>query len=141
MAVIARHRLHHDGALITAPCFKIIAARAKVAARRAFMRQGKVTGNGNQGACIFVCTGQRDRPEQRLGIGMLHVVKHLLDGAAFDRLTGIHHANAVAGLQHKPKIVRDKQHRGAVFFAQILDQLHHSRLDSHIKCRGRLIQN
>ena len=43
------------------------------------MGQGKVAGDRDKGAGVFVGTGQRDRPEQRLRIGVLHLVKDVFD--------------------------------------------------------------
>ena len=132
MAVIAGDVFHRNLTLIATAGLKVIAARAKVTAGRAFVGQWKVARYGDQGPCVLVGTRQRDRSKQSLGIRMLHLVKDIFDAAALDSFAGIHNANAVAGFQNQTEVVRDKQHGGAVFLAQILDQFHHGGLNGHV---------
>ena len=103
-------------ALVTAARLKIIAAGPKVTAIRPLMRQWKIAGNGHKRAIVFISTGQGDRAEQSLRVGMLHFVEHIFNTAGLNRLAGIHHADPVAGFQNQAKIVRNEQHRSAVFF-------------------------
>ena len=103
-------------ALVTAACRKIIAAGPKVTAIRPLMRQWKIAGNGNQRAIVLISAWQWDRTEQGLRIGVLHFVEHIFNTAGLNRLAGIHHADPVAGFQNQAKIVRNEQHRSAVFF-------------------------
>lgn len=105
------------------------------------MGQGEVAGNGHKRARVLVSAGQRDRTEERLRVGVLHLVEDIVDGALLDRFAGIHHADTVAGFQHQPEVVRNEQHRGAVFLTQILHQIHHRRFDGHIKRGRRLIKD
>ena len=72
---------------------------------------------------------------------MAHLVKDILDRAAFNRLAGIHHADPVAGLEDEPKVVADEQHRGAVFLAQVLDQFDNCGLHRHVKGGGGLVED
>ena len=141
MPVVAGHALHRDRRGVAAAGDEIVAARAEVTARRAFMGQGEIARDGLQGPRVFIRPRQRDRTEQRLRIGMLHLVKDILDRAFLDRFARVHHADPVAGFQHQSEVVRDEEHRGAVFLAQILHQFHHRRLDGHVERGGRLIED
>ena len=135
------HIQHRNGTLIAAPRDKVIAARAKVAALGAFMGQGEIAGDSDQRARGFVGTGQRNRPEQSLCIGMAHAVEHIRNRPALDRLAGVHDTDAIAGVQHQPEVVADEQHRGAVFAPQIFDQINDRRFDRDIQCCGGLVQD
>mmetsp|Transcript_18259 Transcript_18259/g.28909 ORF Transcript_18259/g.28909 Transcript_18259/m.28909 type:complete len:656 (+) Transcript_18259:1222-3189(+) len=142
VAGIVIGRKHRDGLVLVAQTvLEIVAAGAKVAAGRAFMGQGEVAGDRHQRGRILVSTGQGDRAKQGLCIRMLHLVKDLLDAAPFHSLAGVHHANPVAGFQNQAEVVRNKQHRSAVFLAQVFDQLDHRGLDRDIKSGGGLIQD
>ncbi len=105
VAIIALNVGHGDRFGITATGLKIVAARAKVASLRPFMGQGEIARYRLEWARIFIGPRQRDRPEQRLCIGVLHLIKNVLDRAAFNRLAGIHHTKPVAGFKHKAKVV------------------------------------
>ena len=105
------------------------------------MWQGEIAGDRDQRAGVLVRTGQRDRPEQRLRIGVLHFVEHILDAAPLNRLTGIHHADAVTGFQDQPKVVTDEQHRGAVFFTEVFDEFDHRSLHRHVERGGRFVED
>lgn len=105
------------------------------------MGQGKVARNGHQRTRVLVSARQRDRAEQGLRIGVLHLVKHVRNRTTLNRFTRIHHTEAVAGLQDQTKIVRNKQHRRAIFLAQIPDQFNHRSLDRYIQRRCGLVQN
>ena len=141
MAIMALHIFHEDILRVTAAFLKVVTARAKVTARRPLVGQGEVPRDRHQWTAFLVGTWQRNRAEQRLRIRVLHLVKDVFNRATLDRFTGIHHAKPVAGFQNQTKVVRDKQHRGAVFLAQILHEFHNSRLNGHIKRCGRLVQN
>ena len=141
MAVIAVDRVHWDVACIAAPGFEIVATGAEVAAVGPFVGQGEVAGNGHQRAAVLVGPGQRDRPEERLRIGVAHLVEHVLDRPGFHGLARIHHAKPVAGFQNEAEVVRDEQHRGAVFLAQVLDQFHHGGLHRHVERGGGFIED
>ena len=138
---MALHIFHEDILRVTAAFLKVVTARAKVTARRPFVGQGEVPRNGHQRAAFLVGTRQRNRAEQRLRIRVLHLVKDVFNRATLDCFTGIHHTKPVAGFQNQTKVVRNKQHRGAVFLAQILHKFHNGGLNGHVKCGGRLIQN
>ncbi len=141
MPVVAFDEAHGNDALIAAARFEIVAAGAKVAALRALVRQREVAGDRDKWAGVLVGAGQRDRAEERLRIGVAHLVEDIFDRAALDRLAGIHHADAVAGFEHQPKVVADEQHRGAVFLAEVFDELHHCGFHGHVKRGGRLIKD
>ncbi len=141
VAVVSGHRNHGNIAAVALPVHEVVAARTEVAAPRTFVGQGEVPRNGDQRARVLVGARQRDRPEQRLRIGVLHLVEDIDDGPGLDRLAGIHHAKPVADLQHEAEVVADEQHRGAVFLAKILDQIDHRRLDRHIERRRRFVED
>ena len=141
VAVGVGHIGHRHIARITAPRLKILAARAKVAARGAFMGQGEVTGDRNQGPCVLICSGQRDRTKQGLRVGMAHIVKHLRHSAGFHRLARIHHAKPIADIHDQAQIVADKQHRRAVFLPQVFHQIDNPRFHRHIQRCGGFIQD
>ena len=84
------------------------------------MRQGKIPRNGHQRARVLVSPRQWYRTEQRLCIGMLHLVEYVVDRATLNRLTRIHDAQPIAGFQNQTKVVRNKQHRCAVFLPRSL---------------------
>ena len=105
------------------------------------MGQGEVAGNGDQRARGLVRAGQWDRAEERLGIGVAHLVEDFDHIAGFHRFAGIHHTEPVADIHDEAKVVADEQHRGAVFLAQILDEIDDPRLNRHIQCRGGFIKD
>jgi hypothetical protein len=123
------------------PVDEVVAARAEVAARRAFVRQREVAGDGAQRARVLVGARQRDRAEQRLRVGVAHLVEDVVDVAGLHRLAGIHHGDAVADLHHQAQVVADEQHRGAVFRAQLLDQIDDPGLDRHIERGGGFVED
>ena len=141
VALIAGYRFHRNGLRIAATGHEIVAARAEIAPGRAFVGQGEVARDRHQRSRVLVRAGQRDRPEQRLRIGVLHFVEDILDGAILHRLAGIHHADPVAGLQHQPEVVTDEEHRGAVFGPQLLHELHHGGFHRHVERGRRLIED
>ncbi len=132
---------HVDALRVAAAGDEIAAARPEIAARRPLVRQREIAGNGDQRPRVLVRAGQRDRAEQRLGVGVPHAVEHFGDGAGLHRLAGIHDADAVAGLQHQPEIVGDEQHRGAALAPQLLDQLDDAGLDRDVERGGRLVED
>ncbi len=133
MTIIALNVGHGDVAGVTAPGLEIIATGAKVAAVRAFVGQGKVAWDRHKRARCLVGAGQGDRAEEGLCIGMTHLVEHVFDRTAFDRFAGIHHTQPVTGFQNKAKVVRDEQHRRAVFHAEFLDQFDDRGFDGHVQ--------
>ena len=90
---------------------------------------------------VLVCPWQRNRPEQRLGIGVAHTVEDLCHIAGLNGLAGIHHAKPVTDIQDQAEVMADEQDRGAVFVPQVLDQIDNPRFDRHIQRRRRLVQD
>ena len=86
MTIIACNLGHCDFGGVTAAFFEIIAAWAKVTAVGAFMRQGEVARDRNQGTRVFIGTWQWNRPKQRLCVGVTHFVKHILNRPCFHSL-------------------------------------------------------
>ncbi len=80
---------------------EVVAARAKVAPRRAIVGQGKLATDGLQGRRILVGGRQRDAPEKTVGIRMARPGKERIDGSFFDNLPRIHDEDPVAGLENQ----------------------------------------
>ena len=135
------HRHHRDVPGVAAALDEVAAARPEVAARRALVGQGEVARDGDQRPAGLVGAGQRDRAEEPLGVGVAHLVEDLGDRPGLHRLAGIHHADAVAGLEHQPEVVADEEHRGAELAAEVLDQVDDAGLDGDVERGGRLVED
>ena len=125
---------------VAGPGLEMLAAGPEVAAGGTLVGQRQLTGNRNQRPRGLVRTRQGNRPEQPLGIGVPHLVEDLFDRAGFHRFAGIHHRDAVAGLQDQAQVVRHEDHGGAEFLGQLLDQLDDARLHRHVERGGRLVE-
>ena len=132
---------HRDELFVAKALLEIVAAGAKVTAFWALMGQWKIAWNSDKRARVFVRSRKRDRPEKRLRIGVLHVVEHRFDIAAFDSFARVHDTDTVACFENEAEVVRYEQHRGAVFFAKILYKFHNSRFHSYVKRSGWLIED
>src|SRR5689334_19620595 len=99
--------VEHRNRLVAAPGLEEIAARPEGAALWPVARQGQLPANGHQWMREAVCARQRDRGKEATCIRVAHMVEDLLHLADFDRLSGIHDADAIAGLEDEPEIVRD----------------------------------
>ena len=140
MIVVPDHRDHRDLGGIADALDEMVAARPEIAALRPLVRQRQLAGDRDQRPRVLVGARQRDRAEQPLRIGMAHAVEHVLDVAGLHRLAGIHHRDAVAGLEDQAKIVRHEDHRGAELLAEPLHQLDDAGLDRHVERRRRLVE-
>ena len=136
----ARHLDHRDRAGVAASGDEVVAARAEIAAGRALMRQRKLAGDGDERMAVLVGAGNRNGGEEAARIRMAHGVEDFGDRADLHRLAGIHHRDAVAGLEDQPEIVRDVDHRGAELRGDLLDELDDPRLHRHVERRGRLVE-
>ena len=83
--------------------------------------------------------GHRHRGQQRLRVRMQRIVEQFVAVGEFDDAAEIHHRDALAEMPHHREIVRDEQIGQAELLAQILEQVHHLRLDRYIKRRHRFV--
>jgi hypothetical protein len=77
--------------------------------------------------------------QQVLGVGMLRMVEHLVDGTLLDDAALGHHADPVGHLANDAEVVGDEQQRHAVARLQRLQELQDLRLDGDVERRRRLV--
>src|SRR5437868_4616931 len=77
--------------------------------------------------------------EQRLGIGMLRVGKHVGCRALLDDDALLHHREAVADLGCDAQVVGDEEHREIELLSDLVQQLEHLGLHRDVERRHRLI--
>ena len=136
----ARHRLHGDVLRVAAPVLEEVAAGPEVAPARAFVREGKLAGDGLQGGRVLVRGRQRDAAEQPVGVGMLRPREQRVDGPFLDHLARVHDEHPVADLQDEAEVVRDVDLGGAVLAADVGDELGDAGLDGDVERGGRLVE-
>ena len=83
--------------------------------------------------------GDRDRRQQRLGIGMIGRREDLVGRALLDDVAEIHDDDAVGDVAHHRQIVADEQHRRLVLALDVHQQLGDRRLHRHVERRDRLV--
>src|ERR1700730_5836028 len=81
----------------------------------------------------------RDRRQQRFGIGMERGGIKLAGWRGLDDATEIHHGNAPADMLDDRQIVGNKEISETEFLLQVLQQIDDLGLDRHIQCRYRFI--
>mmetsp|Transcript_28695 Transcript_28695/g.54208 ORF Transcript_28695/g.54208 Transcript_28695/m.54208 type:complete len:278 (+) Transcript_28695:119-952(+) len=81
------------------------------------------------------------RRHQIFGVGVLRVAKDQLGGATFHHPTPVHHNHVIGHIGDHAKVMRDQNHRHAVFGLQVFDQAQHLRLRGHVQRRCRLIRD
>ena len=138
--VIRRDFLHTDGIAVALPFQEEIAARAEVTTLRAFVRQRQLSADGDQRPCVLVGVGQGNAAEQAMRVGMLWPREYGVDGAFLDRLTRIHHADAVADLEHQAEIVGDIEQGGSEILAQLADETDDASLDGDVEGSRRFVE-
>ena len=121
MPFIVRNPVHMDIGCIAASSFEVVASRSEVASGRSLVGKGKVAGYGDERPRVLVGARKRNGTEQRLRVRVPHSVENILDRSGLDGFSGIHDANPVAHFHNEAEIVRDEQHRRAVFLSEILD--------------------
>ena len=80
-----------------------------------------------------------NRPQQGSQIGMLRVLKNVVEGAAFHDFAAVHHHDFFGDVGNDPEVMGDQQHRHVEFALKFYYQLEDLRLDGHIQRRCRLI--
>ena len=83
--------------------------------------------------------GDRDRRQQRLGVGVQRAGVELDARGDLDDAAEIHHGDAVADVAHHGKIVGDEDVGQPQPLLQLLKQVHDLRLDRHVERRHRLV--
>src|SRR6266446_8474077 len=81
----------------------------------------------------------RDRRQQRFGIGVQRRGIKLAGGRGLDDATEIHHRNALADMLDDRQIMGNKEISKTEFLLQVLQQIDDLSLDRHIQCRYRFI--
>ncbi len=83
--------------------------------------------------------GDGDRVDQRLRVGMLRILDHLLRRSLLDDAAQIHDADAVRHVLHDCQIVADEQVGQAQLSLQILHEVKNLRLNGHVQGGDRLV--
>ena len=77
---------------------------------------------------------------QRLGIGMLRTVDHILGCAHLHDPAQVHHRDAVADVLHHQKVMRDEQIGDAQLLLQGLELALHLAAELQVQRAQRLVQ-
>ncbi|MPM70433.1 hypothetical protein SDC9_117388 [bioreactor metagenome] len=108
-------------------------------ARRKAPRQRDLSRNRRQ--FPLLPPQMRHRRQQRPGIGMGRMPQQSRGPPGFHDHPAIHHRHLIGQLRHNAEIVRDQNHRHAVFPAQRIEQFENLSLNGHIQRGGRLVRN
>ena len=85
-------------------------ARMEAAARRRVDRRWNIARKDDPFAAAFDGrVGDRNRREQRLGVGMQRVLRRALAIGQLDDLADVHHGDARRDVAHDREVVRDEQ--------------------------------
>ena len=79
------------------------------------------------------------RGQQRLGVGVVRAVVERLAVADLDDLAEIHHRDLGAEVPDDGEVVGDEQEGDAELPLQVLQEVHHLRLDRHVERGHRLV--
>ena len=82
-----------------------------------------------------------NRGHESTRVGMLRVLKDILDRAVFNDATQIHDRDVIGDLAHNGEVVSDKEVAQAEFVTEILEQVDHASLDGHVQCRDGFIEH
>jgi hypothetical protein len=80
-----------------------------------------------------------DRPQEGLGVRVMHVGEQRARGRTFDDPPGVHDMNPVGSAGHHAHIVGDQQDRHAEAGLEVVEQRQNLRLNRDIEGRGGLI--
>ena len=129
-----------DGAVVAAG---VPASRPEAARLRRVDQVGRPAGDRGQPALADVRSLQLgQRPEQRLGVGMLGPVEEVeRRGLLLDHLAGVHDDDVVRGLLDHAHVVRDDDHRHLVLVAEVVEQVEHGCLHGHVERGRRLVRD
>ncbi|MNZ76717.1 hypothetical protein D3C78_952340 [compost metagenome] len=84
-------------------------------------------------------TQNRNRGQERTGIGMFAAMEDIRRRADFHLLAAIHDDGAVGDLSHHTHIMGDEQNRRAFLFLKRLDEVQYLALNGHIERGRRLV--
>ena len=76
--------------------------------------------------------GDRDRGDQRLGVGMTRTVEQLVPRRRLDELAEIHDGDAIADMAHHAEVMGNEQIGDLEARLQIPQQIDHLGLDRHV---------
>ena len=85
--------------------------------------------------------GDRDRPQQSLGIGVARAAADDIGRPDLDDLPEIHDRDAIANAFDDPEIVRHKNIRQPELLLDVLDQPQDLRADRHIERRNGFVED
>ena len=108
------------------------------AALRRMCQVGRQAGDGVQ-RLSHVLVELRDRCEQGLGVGMMHMVEESGRLGGLHDPARVHYVNPVSMPGDHAHVVRNQQHRHAQPILQIPEQGEDLRLNGDIQCRRRLV--
>ena len=83
----------------------------------------------------------RDRREERLGVGVLRALVHLVGRALFDDAAEVHHRDAVADVTDEREVVGDEEVGDAELLLQVAEQVDDVGLDRHVETADRLVEH
>jgi hypothetical protein len=134
----AGRKLAQRRRLLAADLLREGAARVEAAARRRVHRAGHVASQMRE-ARAPARIGMRDRGEQRARVGMPRIGEDRALRRHLHDLPQIHHGHPVGHVAHHRQVMRDEQVGQAEAALQVLQQVHHLRLDRDIERADRLV--
>ena len=116
------------------------ATRAEGASRGGVEGAGNIPRKCDSPVCSRdLGVGDRNRRDQRLGIGVQGALVNFIGGCKLNHFAEIHHRNAVADVTDDQKVMRDKQIGQPDLIAKLVKHIDDLRLDRHVKCRNGLV--
>ena len=98
-------------------------------------------GNKRQSLTAPVGRERRNAGQQTLGIRMERLLEQPGQRSLLHQTPAVQHAHAVADAHDDAEIVRDEQDRQRQSVAKLLDEVENLRLNRHVKCRRRFVQD
>ena len=90
---------------------------------------------------LLARVGEGDRGEEGLRVGVLWVFVELLCRGKLNKVTKIHHSNAIGEIFDHGKIVCDEDQGETHGLFEILKQIDDLSLHRNVECRNRLVTN
>jgi len=95
----------------------------------------------NEAMPLHLRVWNRDRREERLGIGMQRSFIEFFSRGQLNKLSQVHYSNPIANIPHHAEVMGDKDIREVVFLLQVLHEIQHLRLSRYVQGRDGFIGN
>ena len=84
---------------------------------------------------------ERDRRQERLGVGVLRAPVHLVGRTLLDDPPEVHHRDPVAHVAHEREVVRDEEVREPELLLEVAQQVDDIGLDRDVEAAHRLVEH